>query len=128
MNAYGWAFVIGNNDAIRDPPVVTGMFLVNNLYATILFYSGIDRSFVTPTFKQLLNHESIKLDVAYEVEVPNGQIESTTEILKNFMLTLNDHTFIIDLMPIPIRSFDIIIGMDRLSLHRVEILCYEKVV
>ena len=39
------------------------------IYAIILFHSSADRDFITPSFKQLLNHDSSKLDVAYEVEV-----------------------------------------------------------
>ena len=70
--ARGRAFVIGNKDAIQDPSVVTSTFLINNLYATILFDSGADRSFITPSFKEILNHESSKLDVAYEVERAKG--------------------------------------------------------
>lgn len=76
--AHGRAFVIGNKEAIQDPLVVTGTFLINHLYATVLFDSGADKSFITTTFKELLNHETKKLDVAYEVEVENGQIESMT--------------------------------------------------
>lgn len=60
-NAYRRGFLIGARDAIRDPSMVTGMFLINNLYATIHFGSGADKSFITPKFRQLLNHESTKL-------------------------------------------------------------------
>lgn len=88
------------------------MFLINHLYATVLFDSEADKSFITPTSKQLLNHDSNKLDVTYEVKVANGKIESTTEILRNWLLTLNGHTFQVDLIPTPIGSFYIMIGMD----------------
>lgn len=120
--------MIGSKDLIQDPLVVTGTFFFNNLYVIILFDSNVDRRFITPTFKQLLNNESCKLDVQYEVQLANDQIESTTKILKNCLLTLNDHTFHINLIPIPIGMFDIIIGMHWLSHHHVEILCYEKVI
>ncbi|XP_023734911.1 uncharacterized protein LOC111882775 [Lactuca sativa] len=125
-SAHGRAFVIGNKDAIQDPSVVTGTFLINNVYATILFDSGADKSFINPSFKELLNHKSSKLEVAYKVEVANGHIENTTEILRNCLLTLNDHTIYVNLMPKNIGSFGIIIGMDWLSLHHAEILCFEK--
>lgn len=68
--------MIGKKDAIQDPSVVTGTFLINNLYATILFDSVANRSFISPSFKRLLDHESSKLDVSYEVEIANGQIEN----------------------------------------------------
>lgn len=90
-NACGRAFVIRNKDAIQDPSVVTGMFLVNNLVSIILFDSGDGKSSVTRKFNQLLNHEIRKLEVAYEVDVENGQIESTTRILIYCTLNLNGH-------------------------------------
>lgn len=121
-NARRRAFVIGNKDAIQDLSVVNGTFLINNLYATILFEFGSAKSFVTQNFKQLLNHEIKELEVVYEVEVANGQIERTTEILIDCTPTLNVHIFQINHMPMPIKSFDIIIGMESLAPHQAEIL------
>nr|GEX81782.1 reverse transcriptase domain-containing protein [Tanacetum cinerariifolium] len=43
-------------------------------------------------------------------------------------LTLLNQPFKIDLMPIKLDSFDVVIGMDWLSKNHAEILCYEKVV
>ncbi|KAI3784168.1 hypothetical protein L1987_43262 [Smallanthus sonchifolius] len=43
-------------------------------------------------------------------------------------LTLNDHTFSIDLIPITLGSFDIIVGMDWLSHNHAEINCSEKLI
>nr|GEV36653.1 hypothetical protein [Tanacetum cinerariifolium] len=50
VNAQGWVYAVGNakrkRNASRDPDsnVVTGTFLLNNLYASILFDTGADRS------------------------------------------------------------------------------------
>ncbi|XP_076934169.1 uncharacterized protein LOC143600333 [Bidens hawaiensis] len=43
-------------------------------------------------------------------------------------MNLNGHTFSIDLMPMKLGSFDIIVGMDWLSSHRTEIVCFEKII
>lgn len=58
----------------------------------------------------------------------NGRTENTKDIYVGCTLTLNDHRFSIDLMPVTISSFDVIIGMDWFSPHRAEILCFEKAV
>ena len=71
-NARGRSFMIGARDAIQDPTVVTGTFLVNNLYATVLFDLGAERSFIAPKFTQLLSHKSSKLNETYVVELANG--------------------------------------------------------
>lgn len=70
-------FMIGTRDAIQDPSVETSMFLINSLYATILFDSGADRSCITPVFRKLLNDKSSKLKETYIIEMENGQIGST---------------------------------------------------
>ncbi|XP_052622552.1 uncharacterized protein LOC128127871 [Lactuca sativa] len=124
----GRAFVIGSREVIQYPSVVSGMFLIDNFYASILFDSGADQSFITLTFRKLLSHKSIILKEIYEVEIANSQIEKTHEILENCLLTLNNYLFHVNLMPMPIGSFDIIIGMDWLSSHRAEILCHEKAI
>ena len=98
--------------------MVTGTFCIVNIYASILF----------DKFRKMINQKISKLNDAYMVEVANGKIERTIEILTNCLLTLNNDVFPIDLMPMTIGSFDVIIGMDWLSTHRAEILCYEKVV
>ncbi|XP_023739513.1 uncharacterized protein LOC111887572 [Lactuca sativa] len=124
----GKEFVIGSREAIQDPSIVFGTLLIDNLYATILFESVANRSFITPTFRKLLSHESSKLKEIYEVEIANGQTERTLEILENYLLTLKNFLFHVNFMPMPIGSFDVIIGMDWLSTHHAAILCYEKVV
>ncbi|KAL4555062.1 hypothetical protein LXL04_037673 [Taraxacum kok-saghyz] len=50
----------------------------------------------------------------------NAQIESTKEILQNCTLTLNDHVFHVDLMPMTIGFFDVVIGMDWLEPHHAD--------
>ncbi|XP_023763050.1 uncharacterized protein LOC111911512 [Lactuca sativa] len=124
----GRVFVIGSGEAIQDPSVVSGTFLIDNLYATILFDSGADRSFITPTFRKLLSHKPSRLKEIYEVEIANGQSEKTHEILEKCLLTLNNYLFHVNLMPMPIGSFDVIIGMNWLSSQRAEILCHEKAI
>ncbi|GKE50080.1 putative reverse transcriptase domain-containing protein, partial [Tanacetum coccineum] len=49
------AYVIGGGGTNHDSNVVTGMFLLNNSYASMLFDSSADRSFVSSTFSALLD-------------------------------------------------------------------------
>jgi hypothetical protein len=58
----------------------------------------------------------------------NESLETTDEIYINCTLTLNDHTFPINLLPMHIGSFDIIAGMDWLDPNRAEVMCHEKAV
>ncbi|GKE21392.1 putative reverse transcriptase domain-containing protein [Tanacetum coccineum] len=106
------AYAIGGGGANPDSNVVTGTFLLNNRYASILFDSGADRSFVSTTFSALLDVIPSTLDVSYAVELADGRILETDVILRGCTLGLLGHPFNIDLMPVELGSFDVIIGMD----------------
>nr|GEU52418.1 reverse transcriptase domain-containing protein [Tanacetum cinerariifolium] len=110
----------------EDPKVVTGTFLLNNHFATALFDSGADRSFVSTKFSTLINIKPVEIDTSYEVELADRNIVSTNNILKGCTLNLINHSFPIDLMVIELGIFDIVIGMDWLSKNDAAILCGEK--
>ncbi|GJU79884.1 putative reverse transcriptase domain-containing protein [Tanacetum coccineum] len=111
---------------IQDLKVVTGTFLLNNRYATALFDSGADKSFVSTSFSTLIDIEPVELDTCYEVELADGKVVSTNNVLIGCTINLLNRSFPIDLMVIELESFDIIIGMDWLSRYDATILCREK--
>lgn len=51
-NARGREVMIDAKDAIKDPTVMMGTFLVNSLYVNIIFDSGAEKSFITPKFRK----------------------------------------------------------------------------
>ncbi|GKD32506.1 putative reverse transcriptase domain-containing protein, partial [Tanacetum coccineum] len=122
-NATGRAYAIKDADKAQGPNVVTGMFLVNNHYSSVLFDLGSDMSFVNISFSHLIDIKPVKLNTSYEVELANGKIASTNTILRGCVLNLVDHLFEIDLMPIKLGSFDVIVGMDWLVKCDVVIVC-----
>ncbi|GJV32208.1 reverse transcriptase domain-containing protein [Tanacetum coccineum] len=126
--ARGKAYVLGRGDANPDSNVVTCTFLLNNHYASVLFDSGVDQSFVSTTFSTLLDIIPDTLDVSYAIELSDGRISETNTVLRGCMLGLLGHPFNIDLMPVELGSFDVIIGMDWLAIHHVVIVCDEKIV
>ncbi|GJT18483.1 putative reverse transcriptase domain-containing protein, partial [Tanacetum coccineum] len=70
--ARGKAYVLGGGDVSPDSNVVKGTFLLNDHYASRIFDSGVDRSFVSTTFSTLLDITPDTLDVSYAVEFANG--------------------------------------------------------
>ncbi|GJY90624.1 putative reverse transcriptase domain-containing protein [Tanacetum coccineum] len=126
--ARGKAYVLGGGEANPDSNVVTGTFLLNNYYASMLFDSGADRSFVSSTFSALLDVTPSTLDVSYVVELANRRVAETNTMLKGYTLGLLGHPFNIDLMPVELGSFDVINGMDWLANHHAVIVCDEKIV
>ncbi|GJZ16589.1 putative reverse transcriptase domain-containing protein [Tanacetum coccineum] len=71
---------------------------------------------------------NIVTDTSYAVELADGRISKTNVVLRGCTLGLLGHPFYIDLMPVKLGSFDIIIGMDWLAKYHALIVCDEKVV
>nr|GEX59236.1 retrotransposon protein, putative, Ty3-gypsy subclass [Tanacetum cinerariifolium] len=122
------AYAIGEGGINPDSNVVTGTFLLNNCYASMLFDLGADRSFVSTTFSALLDVAPSTLDTSYAVELADGRFSETNIVLRGCTLGLLGHPFNIDLMPVELGSFDVIIGMDWLAKYHALIVCNKKVV
>ncbi|GJR55205.1 putative reverse transcriptase domain-containing protein [Tanacetum coccineum] len=127
-DARGRAYALGGGDVNPGSNTVTGTFLLNDHHAYMLFDSGADRSFVSNTFSALLDITPYALDVSYAIELADGRTSETNTVLMGCTLGLLGHPFNIDLMPIELGSFDVIIGMDWLAKNHAVIVCDEKIV
>ncbi|GJX90322.1 reverse transcriptase domain-containing protein [Tanacetum coccineum] len=127
-NAQGRAYMLRGRNAHQDQNVVTGMFLLNQHLARVLFDSRVDKSFVSISFASMLNIPHITIDTFYNIKMADGNLVSTNTVIQGATLTLLNQPFEIDLMPIKLGSFDAVIGMDWLSKYFSRIICDEKVV
>ncbi|GJW95222.1 putative reverse transcriptase domain-containing protein [Tanacetum coccineum] len=127
-NAPAKVYVVGNAGTNPDSNVVTGTFLLNDRYASILFDTGADRSFVSTTFSSLIDITPTTLDHYYDVELADGKIIGINTIIRGCTLNFLNHPFNINLLPVELGSFDVIIGMDWLSKYHAVIDCAEKIV
>ncbi|GJS92879.1 putative reverse transcriptase domain-containing protein [Tanacetum coccineum] len=71
---FGNAEKKGNASRDPDSNVVTGTFLLNNHYASILFDTGADRSFISTAFSSLINIAPTPLENSYDVELADGKL------------------------------------------------------
>nr|GEW20359.1 reverse transcriptase domain-containing protein [Tanacetum cinerariifolium] len=111
-----------------DSNVVTGTFLLNNRYAYILFDTGADRSFMFTAFSSLVDIVPTPLENSYDVKLVDGKIVGVYTIIRGCTLNFLNHPFNIDLMPVELGSFDVIIDMDWLRRYHAVIVCDEKLV
>ncbi|GJU34835.1 putative reverse transcriptase domain-containing protein [Tanacetum coccineum] len=127
-NAPPKVYAVGHVGTNQDSNIVTGTFLLNNRYASILFDTGADRSFISTAFSSQIDITPTALDHYYDVELADGRIIRLNTILKGCTLNILNHTFNIDLMPIELGSFNAIIGMDWLVKYQAIIVCAGKIV
>ncbi|GKD26507.1 putative reverse transcriptase domain-containing protein [Tanacetum coccineum] len=114
------AYGVGTTGTNSNSNVATGTFLLNNRYASILFDTGADRSFVSTAFSSLIDIIPTTLDHGYDVELADGRIIWVNTLIRGCTLNFLNHPFNIDLMPVEMGSFDVIIGIDWLSKYHVQ--------
>ncbi|GJY21229.1 putative reverse transcriptase domain-containing protein [Tanacetum coccineum] len=125
-NATGHAYALRDAKQGQGSNVATGTFLLNNHYARVLFDSGSDKSFISSGFSHLIDIKPMRLYISYEVELANGKLVSINTVLRGCTLNLLNQLFEVDLMPIELYTFDVIIGMDWLVKHDALIVCGKK--
>nr|GEW55994.1 putative reverse transcriptase domain-containing protein [Tanacetum cinerariifolium] len=91
-------YAVGNAEkkwnASRDPDsnVVMGTFLLNNRYASILFDTGADRSFISTAFSSLIDIVLTPLGNSYDVELADGKIVGVDTIMQGHAIRTNKRT------------------------------------
>ncbi|GKC56844.1 putative reverse transcriptase domain-containing protein [Tanacetum coccineum] len=73
-NAPTKVYAVGSAEINLDSNVVTGTFLLNNRYASVLFDTGADRIFVSTAFSSQIDITPTALDHYYDVELADGRI------------------------------------------------------
>ncbi|GKD45260.1 reverse transcriptase domain-containing protein, partial [Tanacetum coccineum] len=127
-NAYGRTYLLRDKNAHQDPNVVMGTFLLNEHLARLLFDSGADKSFVSISLAFILNIPPITLDTTYDIETADENLVGSNTVIQGCTLLLLNQPFKIDLMPIKLGSFDVVIGIDWLSKYHARIIYDEKVI
>ncbi|GJX74509.1 putative reverse transcriptase domain-containing protein [Tanacetum coccineum] len=127
-NAVAKVYAVGRAGTNPDSNVVTGTFLLNNRYASVLFDTSPNRSFASTVFSSQIDIIPSTLDHYYDVELADGRIIRLNAIIQGCTLNFLNHPFNIDLMHVELGSFDVIIGMDWLAKYQAVIVCAEKIV
>nr|GEX52279.1 hypothetical protein [Tanacetum cinerariifolium] len=78
------AYAVGTARTDPNSNVVTGTFLLNNRYASVLFDTGADRSFVSTAFSKLIDIIPTTLDHGYDVELADGRITWVNTLIRGF--------------------------------------------
>nr|GFA30055.1 hypothetical protein [Tanacetum cinerariifolium] len=114
-NATGRAYSLRDAEQGQGPNVVTGTFLLSIRYARVLFTFGSDKSFIYSGFSHLIDIKPVRLSIIYEVELSYGKLVSMNTVLRGCTLNLLNQLFEVDLMPIELRTFDVIIAPSEMK-------------
>nr|GEV30326.1 putative reverse transcriptase domain-containing protein [Tanacetum cinerariifolium] len=117
----------GNAQALTNAPAIMQGIVGKRLWLQVLTPSQL--WFVMGKGKGVIHGTIVQTGITRkEVELANGRVASTNIVLKGCTINLVGHLFKIDLMPIELGTFEVIIGMDWLVEQDVVIVCGKKVV
>ncbi|XP_071740011.1 uncharacterized protein [Rutidosis leptorrhynchoides] len=108
----GRNFLMTTDNAKKSNDVVSGTFLVNSKFAKVLFDSGADMSYVSFKYAATLDCPLCDLDSPLQVEIANGRFSVANGVYRNCVIDFGIEKFNIDLVPITLGEFDVIVGMD----------------
>ncbi|GJR82564.1 putative reverse transcriptase domain-containing protein [Tanacetum coccineum] len=108
--------------------VVIGTIIVNSIPAHVLYDSGASVSFVSLEFSKNLSAPPNKLPFPLEVEIADSKVVVVSNVYRDMEIEIDDSIFKIDLLPIMLGLFNIVIGMDWLDKYNANILCSQKLV
>ena len=113
----------GDQDA---PEVIAGIVSLYGIEMHALIDPGSTHSyvFIEHVFDKMIVVEQLSYDM--HATSPLGHSVNVNRVYKNCPIIIHDREFSTDLIALPFREFDLILGMDWLSKHRAIIDCDKK--
>ncbi|XP_022032579.1 uncharacterized protein LOC110933677 [Helianthus annuus] len=90
--------------------------------------SGASRSFISSEFIHSPLFTIERMPTSLEVEIADCKSYLLHEICRNCKITIEDEDFDIDLIPMVLGEFKVVVDMDWLSHHHAKILCESKII
>lgn len=125
---HGMIFAIDRTDAKLSNAVVTTSLCLENHVVHVLVDPGSSHSFVASHFVNCLSMPSELLSYMLEVSTPLGESMVADVMYRSCPVMVAGNVLQADLVVLPIRDFDIILGMDWLYTHHASVDCHNKTV
>ncbi|XP_026425940.1 uncharacterized protein LOC113322133 [Papaver somniferum] len=106
--------------------VIEGNFQIFSTRANILFDTGATHSFISLHLAAYLGLKLDPLGSILNLSSPLGSVVSLNKICKECEMTLGNHRVSIDLIPMRMQEYDVIVGMDWMSQNQAILCCAEK--
>jgi hypothetical protein len=112
--------------AQENPQVMLGMFLVNSIPASVLFYSGASHSFISAQF--VAKHSIPMCPMKQTILVRSPGEMKALYMCPNVSLKIMGADFWARLIVLESKDLDVILGMDWLGIHEAMIQCAKRTV
>ena len=95
-------------------------------FVSILIDPGSTHNYITPRVVGICAFKNLKNSKSCLVQLATVTKRNVSEVVEKCPLVMNGLVTYVDLNILPLGSYDVLIGMDWLESHRVNIDCYNK--
>ena len=93
---------------------------------SILIDPGSTHSCITSRVVDICSFKKVKHKKSWLVHLATGAKRKVSEVVEECPLVMDGLVTYVDLNVLPLGSYDILIGMDWLEAHRINLDCYNK--
>ncbi|XP_072980902.1 uncharacterized protein [Typha angustifolia] len=122
----GRIFAMTEHDALASNDVATGTLNLFSHTARVLFDPGATHSFISNSFACHADILMEPLEDILLIATPVGETVVIDSAYKSCTISFGDREFKVDLLPLELIDFDVILGMDWLAAYHTNIDCYRK--
>ncbi|TXG69298.1 hypothetical protein EZV62_004233 [Acer yangbiense] len=122
----GRVFAITQQDVDASNNVASGILSLFSRDAKVLFDPGATHSFISSKFALFSDKPAELLDYSLSVATPLGDSVAVKIVYKACVISFDGREFYVDLLPLDMHDFDVILGMDWLSAYHACVDCFTK--
>ena len=108
--------------------VVAGTLLLESQHVYTLIDPGATYSFVARKWEDKLKMQPMRVEKGVVIGTPLGETVLIRYVYKGFRVRIGDVEMRVDLLPLDLHDFEMILGMDWLVTYRAQIDCFTKMV
>nr|CAD1820403.1 unnamed protein product [Ananas comosus var. bracteatus] len=123
----GRVFALTQHEGNTGGDVLAGIVTLSITCARAIFDTGASHSFISHSFACEHGIPSHPLDVPLRVDTPGGDLLADRCIL-SYPVVLDNRGFLANLVVLPMKKFDVVLGMDWFTRHRATIDCERRTV
>ncbi|XP_028798778.1 uncharacterized protein LOC114754179 [Neltuma alba] len=124
----GRVFALSQQEADTSPNLIKGILKLEGFKTQALFDSGATHSFISDDYVSRLSIHMYELPCDVIVSTPAGVSVKTSKACLNCMIEFEGRTSTIDLVCLPLKGIDLIVGMDWLSTNGTTLDCRRKTI
>ncbi|KAG8485757.1 hypothetical protein CXB51_019149 [Gossypium anomalum] len=122
------AYAIRAREDTSSPDVITGTFTLFDTDVIVLIDPGSTHSYICETLASSKTLPVESTEFVIRVSNPLGRYVLVNKVCKKCPLVIRGSCFPADLMLLPFDEFDVILGMDWLTVHDAVVNCKRKTV